>query len=102
METYISSQNVTFQFGKGHTMDRYIYQEGEDIGSFLGFGNMFQTIFPFLKQGIKGIAAVAKPHLKATAADIVRTGTKRVLEKLGTPRNNPRNTPRKNKTRRRQ
>ena len=80
-------------------MDRYIYQEGEDIGSFLG--NMFQTIFPFLKQGIKGIAAVAKPHLKATAADIVQTGTKRVLEKLDTPRNNPRNTSRKNKKRRR-
>ena len=99
METYIPSQSITFQFGKGHTMDRYIYQEGEGIGSFLG--NMFQTIFPFLKQGIKGIAAVAKPHLKATAADIVRTGTKRVLEKLDTPRNNPRNTPRKNKKRRR-
>ena len=61
---------------------------------------MFQTIFPFLKQGIKGIAAVAKPHLKATATDIVRTGTKRVLEKLDNPRYNPRNTPRKNKKRR--
>ena len=97
METYIPLQSVTFQFGKGHAMDRYIYQEGEGIGSFLG--NMFQTIFPFLKQGIKGIAAVAKPHLKVkvTAADIVRTGTKRVLEKLDTPRNNPR----KNKKRRR-
>ena len=95
METYIPSQDVTFQFGKGHTMDRCIYQEGEGIGSFLG--NMFKTIFPFLKQGIKGIAAVVKPHLKATAADIFRTGTKRVLEKLDTPRN----TPRKNKKRRR-
>ena len=82
METYIPSQDVTFQFGK----DRYIYQEGEGVGSFLG--NMFQTIFPFLKQGIKEIAAVAKPHLKATAADIVRTGTKRFLEKLDTPRKN--------------
>ena len=98
METYIPSQNVTFQFGKNHTMDRNIYQEGEGIGSFLG--NMFQILFPFLKQVIKGIAVVAKPHLKATAADIVHPGTKRVLEKLDTPRNNPRNTPRKNKKRR--
>ena len=84
MEVYTPPNNVSFQFGRGPVMDQYIYQEGEGIGSFLG--NMFHTIFPYLKEGIKGIASIAKPHLKATAEDIVRTGTKRVLKKLNNPK----------------
>ena len=68
-------------FGKGLTPDGYyIYQEGSGLGSMLG--QLLRRAVPILKSGIKGALKIAKPHLKNAASDLVRTGSKRAIEKL--------------------
>ena len=70
------------QSGRGADMDRYIYsnQTGEGISSF--FGNLARTVLPMLGNAIKGTARIAKPHLQRAATDIVRTGSKRAIDKI--------------------
>lgn len=70
------------QNGNGTDIDRYIYsdQHGEGIGSL--FGNLIRSAVPIFRQGIKGAAKLAKPHLQKAAKDIVTTGSKRLLDSL--------------------
>ena len=76
---YVSLIN---QHGKGAEMDRYIYsdQHGEGIGSIMG--NLFRSAIPIFRQGIKGAAKLAKPHLQNAAKDIVNTGSKQLLNSI--------------------
>ena len=63
-------------------MDRYIYsnQTGEGIGSLLG--NLFRVAVPIIGSAIKGIANIAKPHLKTVAREVITAGSKRALKRL--------------------
>ncbi len=64
----------------GHGMDRYIYQEGEGLGSF--FGNLFTKAIPFLGKAIKGAAQIAKPHAQAAAKELVNSATQQSVKEL--------------------
>lgn len=77
-----SFRQTMLQHGSGYDKDGYYYysQEGEGIGSF--FGNLFKSALPVISRGIKGAISISKPHLKKAAADIVSTGSKRVLNKI--------------------
>ena len=70
------------QSGKGVEMDRYIYsnQMGEGIGSLLG--NLFRVAVPIIGSAIKGIANIAKPHLKTVAREVITAGSKIALKRL--------------------
>jgi len=75
-------RSIINQSGHGMEMDRYIYsnQSGEGIASF--FGNLLRTAVPLIGRTIKGAAAIAKPHLKNVAKDLIATGSKRAIDKL--------------------
>ncbi len=77
-----SYRSAINQSGKGDEMDRYIYsnQSGEGIASF--FGNLFRTAVPLIGRAIKGVASIAKPHLKSAAREIIATGSKRAIKRL--------------------
>ena len=75
-----NSYRQIIQQGSGE-IDRYIYnQEGEGIGSF--FGNLFRSSIPVISRAIKGGVKLAKPHLHRAAADIITTGSKRLINKI--------------------
>ena len=61
-------------------IDRYIYQEGEGLGSF--FGNLFKKSIPLLGKAIKGAAQIAKPHAKAAASELANTAIKKTSKEL--------------------
>ncbi len=76
-------RRVMLQHGSGFDKDGYYYysqQEGEGVASF--FGNLLKSVYPVIKQGIKGSLSLAKPHLKKAAGDIVASGSKRLLENI--------------------
>ena len=71
-------RSVINQSGKGAGIDRYIYnQSGEGIASF--FGNLVKSAIPLFGSAIKGATAVAAPHIKSAAKDLVAAGSKRVI-----------------------
>ncbi len=74
-----SYRHVMLQHGRGIDSDGfYIYQQdGEGF-----FGNILKSVLPILGRTIKGIGAIAKPHLKKAAADIVTAGSKRLLSQV--------------------
>ena len=74
-------RSVINQSGRGATIDRYIYnQSGEGIASF--FGNLIRSAIPLFGSAIKGATAVAAPHIKSAAKDLVTAGSKRVIEHI--------------------
>ena len=75
-------RNVMLQHGAGFDSDGYyVYsQEGEGLAQF--FGSLFKTAVPLLSRGIKGAATILKPHLKKAAAELVTSGSKRLLHKI--------------------
>ena len=85
MEVYKPSnpalyRSIIQQHGSGH-IDRYIFsQDGEGIASF--FGNLFKSSVPIISRAIKGTARIVKPHAQQAIADIVKTGSKRFLDKI--------------------
>ena len=93
------SRYKTLMHGKGLTPDGYyIYQEGEGLGSMLG--QLLRRAVPILKSGIKGAVNIAKPHLKNAASDLVKSGSKKVIEKLSSEVINSLGNKRKRKRRR--
>ena len=81
------------QQGKGSDLDRYIYQQGEGLGSF--FGGLFRQAIPLISQSIKGIGKVVKPHLISATTDLVKAGAKKGVTELAKLATTP--TPRKRK-----
>ena len=84
MEVYRPSNQASYraiiQHGSGN-IDRYIFsQDGEGIASF--FGNLFKSSVPIISRAIKGTARIAKPHLERAVADVVKTGSKRIIDKI--------------------
>ena len=74
-------RSVISQNGRGAGIDRYIYnQSGEGIASF--FGNLVKSAIPLFGSAIKGAAAVATPHIKSAAKDLITAGSKRVIEHI--------------------
>ncbi len=65
---------------RGGDIDRYIYQEGEGLGSF--FGNLFKKSIPLLGKAIKGAARIVKPHAKAAASELANTAIKKTSKEL--------------------
>lgn len=61
------------QKGNGD-MDRYIYQDGQGLGSF--FGSLMKRALPLLGKTIKGAARIAKPHLKKAATELANSAIK--------------------------
>lgn len=68
-----------FQEGSGE-IDRYIYQQGEGLGSF--FGNLFKKAVPLLGKAIKAAGKVAAPHAAKAGKEIIEAGAKRGFEEL--------------------
>ena len=61
------------QKGNGD-MDRYIYQDGQGLGSF--FGSLMKRALPLLGKTIKGAVRIAKPHLKKAATELANSAIK--------------------------
>lgn len=80
MEVYNPATLTKHQIGYGD-IDRYIYnQRGEGLASW--FGNLFKVAAPLISKGIKGLTSVVKPHAKRFATDLIRTGSKRAIDKI--------------------
>ena len=61
-------------------IDRYIYQEGEGLGSF--FGNLLKKSVPVLGKTIKGVAQIVKPHAKAAARELANNAIKQTSKQI--------------------
>ena len=61
-------------------IDRYIYQEGEGLGSF--FGALLKKSVPLLGKAIKGAAHVVKPHAKAAVSELANTAIKQTSKEI--------------------
>tara|TARA_B110000046_G_C12859096_1_gene341042 strand:- start:233 stop:538 length:306 start_codon:yes stop_codon:yes gene_type:complete len=68
------------QKGQGTDIDRYIYQEGQGLGSF--FGNLLRKSVPLLGKAIKGAAHIAKPHAKAVAKELANSAIKQTNKEI--------------------
>ena len=85
METFDVSKLNTLAFeainqrGNGD-MDRYIYQDGQGLGSF--FGSLMKRALPILGKTIKGAVRIAKPHLKKAGTELVDSAIKEGSKKL--------------------
>ena len=79
----LANQAIAVQQGRGD-IDRYIYQEGEGLGSF--FGNLFKKVVPLILPSIKGATKgalnIIKPHAIKAGKDLVSAGAKRGFEEL--------------------
>ena len=68
------------QSGRGHEIDRYIYQDGEGLGSF--FGNLFRKSLPFLGKAIKGAAQILKPHAETAATELINKAANQSVKEI--------------------
>ena len=68
------------QKGSGNDIDRYIYQEGQGLGSF--FGNLFRKSIPLLGKAIKGAAHIAKPYAKAAATELANSALQQTSKEI--------------------
>ena len=79
----LANHAIVIQRGRGD-IDRYIYQEGEGLGSF--FGNLFKKVVPLvlptINRAAKGAVDIIKPHAIKAGKDLVSAGAKRGFEEL--------------------
>ena len=61
-------------------IDRYIYQEGEGLGNFLG--NLLRKSVPLLGKAIKGAAHIAKPHAQAAVKELANSAIKQTTKEI--------------------
>ena len=85
METFDASKLNALAFeainqkGNGD-IDRYIYQDGQGLGSF--FGSLFKRAIPLLGKTIKGAARIAKPYAKAAATELADSAIKETSKQI--------------------
>ena len=73
-------KHMIIQYGRGHD-GYYVYnQDGDGLGNI--FSSLVKNALPIIRKTIKAGAAIAKPHLKKAATDIVTAGSKRLIDKV--------------------